>query len=322
MGDKSKIEWTNATWNPVTGCTKVSAGCRGCYAERHANRFWGDRNFTDVQMHADRLDQPLRWKKPRMIFVNSMSDLFHESVPDEFIINVFAVMARAKHHTFQILTKRAERMHNIFIKYGGVNSHTRDEYGKVIDVDQYEFPLSNVWLGVSCENQETADERIPWLARTPAAVRFVSAEPLIGQIKLPSWGDVVGLKQKDDPHALFVNINRGGEMNRLPIDWLIAGGESGPHARPCHPDWIRSLRDQCASANVPFFFKQWGEFIFGNEETMNAIGDDSFARKKWIGESIYIWDNYGISYRVGKRAAGNELDRKQHMQFPHARITP
>ncbi len=182
MGDKSKIEWTNATWNPVPGCTKVSAGCRGCYAERHAHRFWGARKFTDIEMHADRLDQPLRWKKPRMIFVNSMSDLFHENVSFEFIIQVFAVMARAKQHTFQILTKRAERMHNFFIKYGGINSRTHDEHGKGVELDQYEFPLPNVWIGVSCENQATADERIPLLARTPAAVHFVSAEPLIGMV--------------------------------------------------------------------------------------------------------------------------------------------
>jgi protein gp37 len=185
--DRSSIEWTDATWSPVTGCTKVSEGCRHCYAETMAKRFWGDRHFGDVQCHPDRLEQPLRWRKPRRVFVNSMSDLFHPAVPDDFIDRVFAVMALCPQHTFQVLTKRPERMRAWFD--GG--EHLRmtrcfrnfQHYTKPVGP----WPLPNVWLGVSVEDQATADERIPVLLDTPSALCFVSAEPLLGEIDLGMW---------------------------------------------------------------------------------------------------------------------------------------
>jgi protein gp37 len=221
------IEWTDATWNPVTGCTKVSLGCAHCYAERITERF-GRQKFTDVVLHPERLDIPLRWKKPRRVFVNSMSDLFHEDAPDEFIGKVWEVMEEASAHTFQILTKRAGRMH------------------MWVDEKAHAY-LPNVWLGVSVEDQERADERIPLLVDTPAAVRFVSCEPMLGPV--------------DIRESLTVDWrgNNQEAPDGLPaLDWVIVGGESGPGARPMQPEWARSIRDQCVAAGVPFFFKQWG----------------------------------------------------------------
>lgn len=233
MDANSSIEWTDATWNSVTGCSKVSQGCKHCYAERIFNRPYPGRDFTDVRTHPDRLEWPLKWRgskqaksegRPSRIFVNSMSDLFHEKVPDEFIDKVFAVMAMAKQHTFQVLTKRPERM-RAFLRnpYWGRSA-----------------ALPNVWLGVSVEDQPTADKRIPILLQTPAAIRFVSYEPAIGPVDFEQY---TGYRRMRDFKEL---------------DWVIAGGESGPHARPSHPDWFRSVRDQCQAAGIPFLFKQWG----------------------------------------------------------------
>ena len=222
MGGLTKIQWTDAVWNPVTGCTKVSAGCKNCYAEGIAKRFWGDRKFTDVQLHPDRLEQPLRWKKPRMIFVNSMSDLFHEDIPFEFITEVFSVIDRCKQHIFQILTKRP----NIAIEYlSDINGHL------------YSLP-ENVWLGVSVENQGTSDERIPSLLQTPAAVRWISAEPLLDRISL-----------QDDKRMYLDSVGAD-------LDWVVVGGESGQRRRPIDLEWARNIRDQCKQAEVPFFMKQ------------------------------------------------------------------
>ena len=207
------IEWTDETWNPVTGCTKVSPGCDHCYAERVTERFHGKGAFERIVLHPDRLDKPLHWRKPRKVFVNSMSDLFHEQVPDTFIGLVWQVMAETPQHTFQILTKRHARMRSFLRQW-----------------PNYE-PLPNVWLGVSVEDQKWADIRVPALIQTPAAVRFLSCEPLLGPVRI-------------------------GYMSLL--DWVIVGGESGPGARPMHPDWARDLRDQCEAAGVPFLFKQWG----------------------------------------------------------------
>lgn len=196
MSDKTGIEWTDATWNPVTGCSKVSAGCKHCYAEREWPRMtklvpaYAGREFTDVRTHEDRLTQPMRWKRPRMIFVNSMSDLFHQDVPDEFLPDVFAVMASAKQHVFQVLTKRPERMHQVLndpIFFDTVACMASQVYGVEITAD--DWPLRNVWLGVSVEDQATADERIPLLLDTPAAVRWISAEPLLGPVDLGKWID-------------------------------------------------------------------------------------------------------------------------------------
>ncbi len=214
MGAGSSIEWTNATWNPVTGCTKISQGCKNCYAERMAVRLqaMGQPNYRNgfrVTLQEHMLDLPLSWKKPKLVFVNSMSDLFHVKVPTEYIQRVFTVMERASNHTFQVLTKRADRLREI--------------------AGDLPWP-DNVWMGVSVENEDVA-WRIDELRQVPAAVRFLSLEPLIGQ--LPS-------------------LNLDG------IHWAIVGGESGHGARPMEPEWVRVIRNQCRRAHVPFFFKQWG----------------------------------------------------------------
>jgi protein gp37 len=210
----SKIEWTESTWNPLTGCTKVSPGCKNCYAERMAKRLQAMgaekyRNGFKLTLHEDVLEEPITWMKPQYIFVNSMSDLFHKDVPLNFIIRIFDVMRRADWHQFQVLTKRAERL---------------------LDLDtQIKWP-DNVWMGVSVENSNYT-YRIGLLHQTHATIKFLSLEPLLGPLP---------------------NLNLTG------IDWVIVGGESGPHARPIKPEWVRDIRDQCLRAEVPFFFKQWG----------------------------------------------------------------
>jgi len=246
----TSIEWTRGddgtageTWNPVSGCTKVSQGCKHCYAERVFPRTYGYRSFTDVQTHADRLEKPLRWKKPRRVFVNSMSDLFHEDVPNEFIARVFSVMARATQHTFQILTKRPARMKR-FIEDDVF--FTAREGGETRMVPF----LRNVWLGVSVEDQETADERIPLLLQTPAAVRFVSAEPLLGPVDFTH----IPVSDRD----VTMNALRRASVFAPHIDWVIVGGESGPRARECELAWIRGILRQAHAAAVPVFVKQLG----------------------------------------------------------------
>lgn len=210
----SAIEWTGVTWNPVTGCTKVSPGCARCYAERLARRLraMGSPKYAagfEVALHRETLDDPLRWRQPRLVFVNSMSDLFHDAVPDAFVEAVFRTMNAASRHTFQVLTKRPERA-------AALGRRLRW--------------TANVWLGTSVETEPYL-RRLEPLRRTPAAVKFLSLEPLLGP--LPSL-----------------------ELDG--VDWVIAGGESGPGARPLDPDWARAIRDKCARSGVPFFFKQWG----------------------------------------------------------------
>lgn len=220
MAETTAIEWTNATWNPVTGCTKISAGCDNCYAERFSERFRGvvDHPFEmgfDLTLRPARLEQPLRWRQPRMIFVNSMSDLFHKLVPFDFVDRVFDTMEAADWHTFQVLTKRSSRMRDYIIRrYGNKGSP------------------EHIWLGVSVEDG-TKLSRIRHLAQAPIPVRFLSVEPLIGPI---------------------------GEIPLTGMGWVIVGGESGPRARPMEEQWVRDIRDQCTAARVPFFFKQWGGF--------------------------------------------------------------
>ena len=250
MAQKSAIEWTESTWNPVTGCTKVSPGCQHCYAERISELFRGVSGHPyemgfDLTLRPGRLVQPLKWKRPKRIFVNSMSDLFHEDLPDEFIDKVFGVMALCPQHTFQVLTKRPNRMREWMEKerkrVAVVECLAELYVGHPELAERWPFdvqraglrgwPLPNVWLGVSVEDQKRADERIPLLLDTPAAVRFVSAEPLLGPVS--------NLRTKN-------------------LDWVIVGGESGPGARPMNPEWVRSIRDRCQSSGVPFFFKQWG----------------------------------------------------------------
>lgn len=214
MADRSAIEWTEATWNPVTGCSKVSPGCAHCYAETFAERWRGvpghpyEQGF-DLQLRPERLDQPHRWKQPRTIFVNSMSDLFHEAIPDEFVAEIFRVMTEADWHVFQILTKRHERLAEL--------------------AQRLPWP-PNVWVGVSIENRRFV-HRADYLRTVPAAVRFISAEPLLGGLD---------------------GLDLGG------IDWLIAGGESGHRHRAMRVEWARDLRDRCVAEGVAFFFKQWG----------------------------------------------------------------
>jgi protein gp37 len=219
MSLHSTIEWTEATWNPVRGCTKISAGCKFCYAERFAERFRGVIGHPyaqgfDLRLVPERLADPLRWTAPRTIFVNSMSDLFHPGVPDDFISRVFEVMKLARWHTFQVLTKRADRLRDLLST-------------KLNDASQYD----HIWWGVSVENKRDGLPRIEQLHRTSAPVRFLSIEPLLEDL---------------------------GAVNLTRLSWVIVGGESGPGARPMKKEWVLSLRAQCRAAGVPFFFKQWG----------------------------------------------------------------
>jgi protein gp37 len=218
MANSTNIEWTDATWNPVTGCTKISAGCDRCYAERFSERFRGTPNHPfesgfDLTLRPERLEQPLRWRAPRMIFVNSMSDLFHKEIPNEFISRVFDTMEDASWHTFQVLTKRSSLMRDF----------ARRRYGT-------RHGPGHIWFGVSVEDG-TKTSRIRHLRDTPAGLRFLSIEPLIGPV---------------------------GKLDLSEIDWVIVGGESGPRARPMKEEWALDIRDQCEAANVAFFFKQWG----------------------------------------------------------------
>jgi protein gp37 len=242
----TKIEWTNETWNPVTGCTKISAGCSNCYAERMARRLAGKYGYHEqpdhfkVTLHPDKLNQPLWWKKPRMIFVCSMGDLFHDDVDEESIMEIIDIMTFAKQHTFQVLTKRPERMNYI------VNQIERHAGG---------FP-NNVWLGVTAENQQAADERIPLLLNTPAAVRFVSVEPMLGSVDLSLYQPIVRQHKNDFMKARGI---LGGK-----IDWVICGGETGHGSRPMKAEWAIHLRNQCLDSGVPFFFKKPGSAFTGD----------------------------------------------------------
>lgn len=318
----TKIEWVKnedgsqgETWNPVTGCTKISTGCAHCYAERMAKRQQAMGNYRDgfkVTLRPERLDQPLRWRKPRRIFVVSMGDLFHEDVPFEFIAAVFGVMAAAPRHTFQVLSKRADRM-LAFFRWVKVQAGIVDPLGGTAETEacviqaQYKtgicsdklwsdratWPLPNVWLGVTAEDQASADERIPLLLQCPAAVRWVSVEPMVGAISFrwPKW------------HLLEGNDHDGLRM----LDWIVCGGESGPGARPVHPDWVRSIRDQCAEASVPFLWKQWGEWapdcLCQTKRPCRTV--------KRPGAGLP-----GVMFRCGKKAAGRELDGVIHDGYP------
>lgn len=334
MGDDSNIEWTDATWNPVTGCDRTSPGCDNCYALKMAGRLnrMGQANYQNdgdprtsgpgfgVTCHPHMLDQPLRWKRPRRIFVNSMSDLFHPDVPDEFIARVFAVMALCPQHTFQILTKRPQRMASLLasprfdvFRASVVDSFIDHGVRVGLDDDPFAWPLPNVWLGVSIEN-DTYSWRANYLRDTPAAVRWISAEPLLGP--LPSL-DLTG------------------------IDWLVVGGESGPGARPMHPDWVRDLRDRCNGDfpcpgrddgehrsstcacpvnDVPFFFKQWGEWAGGAGGIPSSGGHhllvdgQLLATAGWLGMN-HMLQPYLVK-KVGKHAAGRELDGRTWDEYP------
>lgn len=329
MGDKTKIEWTDASWNPVTGCAKVSQGCKHCYAERNWPRMtklvpaYAGRDFTDVACIPERLSQPLRWRRPRKVFVNSMSDLFHEAVPDEFIDRVFAVMALAPQHTFQVLTKRPERMREYLSRPAvecriGLQSMSmclddmvrtkgRSKLGAGVLLQATDinpgglnvWPLPNVWVGVSIEDQATADERIPLLLDTPAVVRWISAEPLLGRVDLAHISPKMFAAKAN---ALTGNWKwEGGPTKRETptLDWVVVGGESGPSARPMHSRWVRDLRDQCAASGVPFLFKQWGEWLPDSQNPAVAPPHEQNG-----------------AIRVGKKAAGRLLDGVLHDGYP------
>jgi protein gp37 len=349
MSSTTNIEWTDSTWNCLRGCSRVSEGCRHCYAEKVAYRFSGAgqpyEGLVRINAKGERkpewngqvrfieahLLDPLKWgsvdmngadhvveaktyknfgTRPRRIFVNSMSDLFHENVSDEWIDKIFAVMALCPQHTFQILTKRPRRMLNwatkAFTEKGGLRigemaaslfkgMGLKDRHLSMAEQaavsNQFEWrELEHVWLGVSVEDQKTADERIPLLLQTPAAVRFISAEPLLGPIDAYQY-----LGAGRNP----IGPAYGGSG----LDWVIVGGESGPGARPMHPDWVRSLRDQCVAAKVAFFFKQWGEWL-------PAMSDGADLES---GITINCADE---PVRVGKKAAGALLDGREWREFP------
>jgi len=268
MSQRSKIEWTEMTWNPVRGCDKVSPGCKNCYAERHAKRFEGvpgnayEQGFA-LRLVPEALDAPHRWRKPRRVFVNSMSDLFHESVPDWFIAKVFETMAETPRHTYQILTKRPQRMRAWFHEISEGSSPQdalEDLTGRyMVPGHMDRWPLLNVWLGVSVENQRYANERIPLLLETPAAVRFVSAEPLLGPIDLRAIGVEGDGRAYDSLATILRWLGQTVGENIPALDWVIAGAESGAgkRTRPAELDWFRALRDQCVNAGVPFFLKQF-----------------------------------------------------------------
>jgi protein gp37 len=345
MADGTDIEWTDATWNPVTGCSIKSPGCIHCYAQtlagtrlrNHPSRA----GLTDaskngpvfngkVRFNEQWLDLPLRWRRrPRRIFVCAHGDLFHENVPDEWIDRVFAVMALSPQHQFQVLTKRAERMREylsispteicerIVAAMGHKAICTANDLWTV-------WPLPNVWLGVSCERQQEADERIPHLLATPAAKRFISAEPLLGRIDLrfsiPSFldGEERPLMRLDALRGVHSCGSAIVDADAK-LDWVIAGGESGKKARPMHPDWARSLRDQCADAGVPFFFKQWGEWgdVSPGDPHARLIHPDG-SHEMWSHDAAGKPDCVAIS-AVGKKAAGRLLDGCEHSEFPAAR---
>lgn len=348
MADRSKIEWTDATWNPITGCSVVSPGCTNCYAMKLAGtrlkHTESRRGLTHgskagpvwngkVRLLERSLDQPIQWKRPRMIFVCAHGDLFHENVPDEWIDQVFAVMALAPQHTFQVLTKRAARMRayltdprvvrriyelvceltleneiNVVLIAPGVDEHFAPAAPRIyLDV----WPLPNVWLGVSVEDQVRAEERIPLLLHTPAAIRFASAEPLLGPIDFTGictghyFIDALqGLKYHDAPEGVHSATEKCAKL-----DQIIVGGESGLGARPMHPGWARALRDQCAAAGVPFFFKQWGEF-----RPLTAYEHGQACGAIRVGNDPY--DRDALMLRAGKKSAGRLLDGIQHNGMP------
>lgn len=303
---------------------------------RDAKKVFGEKIIEAcIQFHMDRLEQPLRWRKPRRIFVNSMSDLFHEAVPDRFIADVFATIAATPWHTYQVLTKRPQRALELLGSgcMGGFEKAIEESMALVTDSDLV-WPIPNLWLGVSVENQATACECIRLLLDTPAAVRWISAEPLLGPINLTAFefwdiGDAIF-------HPLYpwVDVEGRGRAPYSRIDWVVAGGESGPQARPSHPAWFRSLREQCAAAGVPFFFKQWGAWgpvgpIYSDEDTPDHLDalecDDEGLRELHIAPSGSRWiarldgqppPGTWAMQKIGKHATGRLLDGIKHNEYP------
>lgn len=288
----SKIEWTDETWNPVTGCTKVSEGCRNCYAERMAKRLAGRFGYPeqphhfDVTLHPDKLDLPLRWKKPRMVFVCSMGDLFHQDIPAGFIYDVFKTMGKAPQHTFQILTKRPRRMRDFVYAWSGGQIFANASFAKL---------HPNIWLGVSAENQAAADVRREYLRQCPAAAKFVSYEPALGPVDWDGWEFV---------------------------DQIISGNESGLGARPGHPDWHRGARDWCQAHGIKYFFKQWGRYKEIQFDKRDK-GDMLVSPTRGVIDHLPDpWEHPEEFKRtvamspVGKKAAGRILDNRTWSEMP------
>lgn len=358
MADHTQIEWTDATWNVVTGCSVVSPGCTNCYAMRLAGTRLKDHPSRigltvdskagpvwngQVRFNAEWLTQPLRWTKPRKIFVAAHGDLFHEGVTDDQLDQIFAVMALRSQHVFQVLTKRPKRARDYLLAL------TPDQLGRALRrfhlagekatrADRFiTLPLPNVWLGVSAEDQARADERIPFLLATPAAVHWVSAEPLLGGTDLTRIGQHWHLGKEAALDGL-----RGVRLTGKPsledgafteawaarIDWVVVGGESGQGSRPMHPDWARDLRDQCGEAGVPFLFKQWGDWTPG-ENAQSTVGRTvqtaDWFNDRWDYETLTPASTEGMHiddeptvYRAGKKAAGRLLDGRRHDGYPSA----
>jgi len=373
------ISWTDETWNPVVGCSIVSPACTNCYAMGMAARIermsGGNTHYAGTtkavngkpvwtgklaMAPAHIVTAPLRWKRPRRVFVNSMSDLFHPDMPDEWIDEVFAVMALSPQHTFQILTKRPERMcsyltrdwasaarfhvESLTLPTISKNAGDAQERLRRYTSPGFPHPLENVWLGVTAEDQARADERIPPLLSTPAAVRFVSAEPLLGRLSFRwalwhSWSDENGKPR---------TVNHLDGLRSL--DWVIVGGESGPGARPTHPHWVREIRDQCDEAGVAFHFKQWGEWApisslaDGEADTLyrsNRVAGDlenqldldevygrtckvpverlGYGGAKGLDAFFAVEGKGGMTlFKLGKARAGRTLDGRIHDAFPEA----
>lgn len=282
----TKIEYADVTWNPATGCSKISPGCKHCYAERMAKRLRGRFGYPKddpfkVTLHPDRLDEPLHWRKPRRVFVCSMGDLFHEDVPYDFLASVYQTIWSAKQHCFLALTKRPDRM---------LDWHSRSAF-------LLNNPPANLWLGVTVENADY-EWRIPILLQTPAAMHFVSIEPMLGPVDIESY--------------LIVGQDRPTSVMRKGLDWLICGGESGPGARPMHPDWARQVRDDCVAAGVPFFFKRWGAWV----DFQDATASEAVPASRICNGAIDTLPDGTEMIRVGKKAAGRLLDGREWNQWP------
>ena len=298
----TKIEWTDETWNPLVGCERVGPGCDHCYAIGVVHRQMSPQHVgltvkpdgapTDwtgeLREVPHLLDKPLRWRRPRRIFVNSLSDLFHRDVTDDYIAQVFAVMALAPQHSFQVLTKRPQRMAGLLASDDFVASMCSEILArtpsKAATDAAWRWPLPNVWLGTSIETDRYAF-RADHLRATPAAVRWISAEPLLGP--LPT-------------------------LNLEGIGWVVAGGESGPGARPMDPDWARDLRDRCATADVPFLFKQWGNWAPTGAQVLGRLARDEV----YVGQPVNEWGSRMTLRRTSKAEAGRELDGRTHDGYP------
>jgi len=330
LSDKTKIEWTDATINVINGCTVVSPGCTNCYAMKQAHRFPVRQGLTrqtkggmvwtgEVRFHEPALQQVLRWKRPRKIFWNAHGDTFHEAVPSLWIDRCFAVMAATPQHIHQVLTKRPERLREYAYQAMGCGEHWL-AHCELSHAPMW--PLPNVWLGVSVEDQPRAEERIPILLDTPAAIRWLSMEPLLGEVDLSPW---LGFWEPGEQIRTPDGGSYTTETPRAPeplIDWVVLGGESGPHARPMHPAWERAVRAQCEAAGVPYLFKQWGEW--GHPRPPIRMADDpagSFRKvtRCWFDKKevkVHQFANGESVCKVGKKAAGRMVDGRTFDGYP------